>query len=182
MEKQLDIAKPNNREETVSDAVKSEDSQRYDKVYFEWDGMEYEFQDKSLRWFAIAGLISLAALAYVIYTQDWFMVAVVIIMDGLLYFYSKRKPMERHYQITRIGIYVDDTLYPFETMHSFWVVFNQNVKTLNFVFLKKYLPVFTVPVTSVDPLKLKAFSKKFLPEQERREELFADKLLRYLKI
>lgn len=170
--------------QTADDAIAAQGvpAENADKVYFAWDGVEYQKQDRGIKWFAIAIVISLAVLGYVIYTRDWFMVPAVFIVDFLFFLYQKRKPVTRHYQFTRLGLFVDDLFYPFDEMHSFWIVYNEKVKMLNLMFLKKYIPVFSVYLNDIDPLKIRNFLKDILPEQEKRGELFVDKLLRILKI
>ncbi len=182
MEKQIDISRLEKVEESQSQNDFQEQEVSADKVFFEWEGMEYEHEEKSFKFFLVAGLISLVVLAYLIYTKDWFMVPIVFIMDGLLYFYSRKKPRTLRYRVTKLGIFIDNYFYPFSEMHSFWLIYNQKVKALNLVSLKKYLPVFTISLENIDPLKLRNFLKTILPEQEKRGEVFVDKLLRLLKM
>jgi hypothetical protein len=152
-----------------------------DKEIFSWSASGLEKEHRSARWYIAAACIILAAIAYSVWQQDWFVIGIIVVVSAILFWYVfSVHPQEVSYRITPMGIYVDDRLYPFSEIHSFWMVYNNNVKTMYFALVKKYLPTIVVSLENVDPLLVKGFLLKKIPEQESRGEGLVDKFTRVL--
>lgn len=152
-----------------------------DKVVMSWEAPNFNKGDRTFKWYLVAGLIILALIGYSAWQRDWFVIVITIIVSGVLFWYIKTiHPTNITYKITPIGIYVDQVFYPFDEIHSFWIVYNEKVKNIYIAFRKKYLPTLVISIEGVDPVLLKGYMLKKIPEQEGREESLVDKITRVI--
>lgn len=149
-----------------------------DTVLLAWQSTK-EVREKDKKWFFLVGSVILFPIAYSVWTKDWFILIIIAILLPVLYFHSKNRTVENAaYKITPLGVYENEKFYPFAEIHSFWIVFNEKVRTLNIIFMKKYLPQLTIDISNIDPLKIRAVLGKKVPEQEKRGESMVDYLIR----
>ncbi|MDD3480883.1 MAG: hypothetical protein PHW75_01500 [Patescibacteria group bacterium] len=154
-----------------------------DKVIFEWSAPNFSKSDKTTRWYLIASVIIIAIIGYSAWQRDWFVIGITIVVSAILFWYVHSvTPHDVSYRLTPMGIYTDDRFYPFSEMHSFWMVYNQNVKNLYVALQKKYLPTLVLSLEDIDPVILKGYLVKKIPEQEDRGESTVDKISRIIGI
>jgi len=150
-----------------------------DRVLFEWSAPSFTKSERTYKWYLIVGAMILAIIGYSAWQQDWFVIGIVIVVSAILFWYVQAiVPHDVTYKITPMGVYVDDRFSPFSELHSFWLVYNDKVKNLYLIYRKKYLPALIINVASVDPLILKGYLMKKLPEQEDRGENLIDRFIR----
>lgn len=150
-----------------------------DRVLFEWSAPSFIKNERGLGWYLLAALIVLGIIGYSAWQRDWFVIGIVIVVTGILFWYLHAIiPHDVTYKLTPMGIFIDERFSPFAEMHSFWLVYNEKVKNLYLVFRKKYLPALVINVEKVDPLILKGYLLKKLPEQEDRGENLIDCFIR----
>ncbi len=154
-----------------------------DKAVFEWKAASFTQSEKGLKWYLAAAFVILAVIGYSAWQRDWFMIGIVVVVSGVMFWYQRAMtPHEVSYRLTPMGIYIDDRFYAYSEMHSFWLVYNQNVKSLYIVFRKRYLPALNINVEALDPMLLKGYLVRRLPEQENRDETLIDRLGRLLRM
>lgn len=152
-----------------------------EEVLLSWDAPEFLEHERDAKWYIGAAVLALGLLGYSLYTKDWFFAVVVVIIAIVSLRYLKIKPNIKKYGITRVGIYIDERFYPFDQLHSFWVVYQPPLKILNILSTRRYLPQLTIQLEDQDPVMIKNILKKFIPEQEKRGEAVMDKVSRILK-
>lgn len=149
-----------------------------DSVLLSWQSVK-KVQEKDKKYFLMVGAVVLFPIVYSVFTKDWFILILIAVLLPVIYFYAKNRGEEKgSYKITPLGVYENDRFYAFSEIHSFWIVFNEKVRTLNIVFMKKYLPQLTIDISNSDPLKIKAVLAKKIPEQEKRGESLIDYFVR----
>ncbi len=162
---------------------KAENEKLSEKILFSWEAPSFKSSDKTLKWYFIASFIILAIIVYSAWQKDWFIIGIVVIVSAVMFWYIHSvTPNNVNYKLTPMGVYVDDRFYPFSEMHSFWMVYNQNVKNLYIAFIKKYLPTLTINLENIDPVIFRGYLLKKIPEQEKRGESLIDKLTRVIGI
>jgi hypothetical protein len=150
-----------------------------DKVLFEWMAPNFSKSERTYKWYLAVGLAIIAIIGYSAWQKDWFVIGVTVVVSAILFWYLHSViPHDVTYKLTPMGIYADDRFHPFSEMHSFWLVYNEKVKNLYIVFRKKYLPALVINVDKIDPLILKGYLLKKIPEQEGREENLIDRFIR----
>lgn len=149
------------------------------KTVLSWKAPSFKKSERTTKWYLIAGLIVACLIAYSAWQGDWFIIVITIIVSAVMFWYVHTvNPTEVSYRITPVGLYVDDKFHPFAEMHSFWMVYNDTVKNVYIAFRKKYLPSLVVNTENIDPVLLKGYLLKKIPEQEGRDESLVDKLIR----
>jgi hypothetical protein len=152
-----------------------------DDILLSWQSYDFDLKPKTLKWYSLAILLIMLALAYLVWQKDWFTVVVFFIIISVGYWYLRTaKPKLVTYSITPLGINADGKLYPFSEIHSFWMIYNDRVKKIYIAFSKKYLPSLTITIKDVDPVVLKTILLRRIPEQEKRGEGIADKIIRII--
>ena len=150
-----------------------------DKEIFSWQAPSFSRKNKDPKWYVISIIFILIAIGYSVWQKDWYVIGIIVIVSAIMFWYVfSVHPKDVSYKITPMGIYIDDKLYPFSEIHSFWMVYNGNVKSLYLALVKKYLPTVVIGMENVDPLLIKGFLLKKIPEQEKRGESLVDKFTR----
>ncbi len=145
-----------------------------------WKAYEYEHKNNSTDWFWGVGVIAIAiAIAAIIYNNVLFAIFILLGAFTLL-MYAVRKPKEINFEINKRGVVVDNILYPYATIESFWIRENGHDKKLVLQSEKVLMPHIIIPLTSeVDHEFLHEFLSEFLEEEEHHESL-ADVVMDYL--
>jgi hypothetical protein len=165
--------------QNINLAGEAKDPSVSERVLFSWKAPSFTQNERSGKWYLIAAFLTLAIIAFSAWQQDWFMIGIVVVVAAILFWYIHAVvPQDIAYKITPMGIYADNRFYPYSEIHSFWMVYDQKVKNLYLIFRKRYLPALTINVEKLDPLILKGYLLKKLPEQENRTENIIDKITR----
>ena len=170
-------------QENMAGSSQAQPVQPGERALLSWEGQSFDRGEIGLNWYLFASLIIIGLIGFFIWRQDWFSVGITIIVSAVLFWYvHSSNPEQVSYKVTALGIYLNERFYPYSEIHSFWFVYNQSVKKLNVVFVKKYLPALQLDVTNVDPVILKTILLRRIPEQEKRDESMTDKLVRMLRL
>ncbi len=147
-----------------------------------WQAPEFSVYSRSWVYYLLTAIAFLAVVGYSIYSRDWFIIIIAVLLAGFFYWYPSIKPKDASYRITQLGIYINDRIYPYSEIHSFWIFINQKENKLNLIFNKKYLPQLSLLLLDLDPLMIRNTLNKYVPEQEGRTESLVDKFIRLLKL
>jgi len=147
-----------------------------------WEASEFRSYEHNWKWYVAILVASLGVIGYSVYSKDWFMIAVVVLVNVFLFFFAKKQPKTIQYRITQLGLYAGDHFYSYNEIHSFWLSLKDREKRLNLIFMKKYLPQLTILLDNVDSLQIKTVLGKYIPEQENRSDSLIDLLARILKL
>ncbi len=146
-----------------------------------WVAPSFGYKDKNIAWVLAVVVVFLGLVGYFIYSRDWFSVGVIAVVGVVLFWYvAKVRPSETEYSISDMGVTAGQHFYPFSDLHSFWLVYNNKLQTLNVAFTKKYLPSLTINISTVAPQDVKDLLARHIPEQEKRGESFIDRLIRLI--
>lgn len=152
-----------------------------EEALLSWDAPEFIDHDRDVKWYLSAVVLGIGLLAYSLFTRDWYFIVILVIVVPVAFKYLHIKPELKRYGISRVGITVDERLYSFDEIHSFWIVYQPPVKTLDILSTRKYFPNLTIQLGDQDPVIVKNILKKYIPEQEKRGEAFMDKVTRIIK-
>ena len=147
-----------------------------------WKAPEFIAYDKSAYWYVIAAIIGLALVGFAIYQKS----IITGIMFGLLtlvvIFYSRRSPRALTHKIDSLGITVGDTVHPYKTIKSFWIIYEPEYNTTLNLETTAYLNrEISLQLANQDPVVVRRFLKKFLFEDLEKEETITDTLARKLR-
>ena len=147
----------------------------------EWEAHEYNYYEKSLLWFLIYFIISFAILGLAVWFKNWTFVFLIILGASLIYIYALKPPRKIKMRIDARGITVEEKLYFYKDLKSFWIFYDPpHVKYLSLISKKLIVPQIKIPIGKQDPNEIRKMLLKFLPEEEH-EESFADILARIIR-
>lgn len=144
-----------------------------------WHAPEFITYEKGPDWYWAVGVISVTlAVAAIVFGNILF--ALVILIGAVaLSMQASRDPEIREFSIDRQGVQIDDTLYPYSSLVSFWVENNPHEQKLLLQSEKVWMPYIVAPIAEVDPEEVRNFLIQYLPEEEHQEPL-SQKIMEYL--
>jgi len=125
---------------------------------------------------AIVGLVGIALITYFAISQNYlasflFFLAGITVAIGL---YSKNKNTQNIIcKIKTEGVQINDDLYPYENLKSFWIFYDPPYHQELSIRSKKMFTggYIKIPLGEEDPLKIRKFLIKFIPEKKQEEAL-----------
>jgi len=144
-----------------------------------WDAPEHHHTEKNNDWYWAVGIITLtaASLAF-IFGNVIFGIFIIVGVFALLV-HSSRKPALIRIEINDRGVVIDNTLYPFLTLESFWIDAHEVPSRLLIKSLKTFMPYITIHIADVDPEEVRQLLLKYIAETEHHEPI-TQKLLERL--
>ncbi len=145
-----------------------------------WEAPEYEYIPKSPNWFWSVGIIAVAiAVASVLLGNALF--AILVLLAGFsVILFASRRPRKIWFSLTVQGIQIDNRLFPYENIRSFWIHYDPPHKKMLSIELKKiFMPGMLIPLSDNDPNVIREHLLKFIKER-RHEESFTEILTRLL--
>lgn len=146
----------------------------------EWVAMEYAYQEKTPDWFWALGIIALSTSIISIIYKNYLFAIFIILAAVALTFVGIRKPKAIRFTINKDGVKVDDRLYPYKNLKSFWIHESEKEKNLLVMSDSALLPLMSLPLMEDSPIaELREILLAYIPE-ERLEEPASHKIMEYL--
>jgi len=146
----------------------------------EWDGHAYEHKERSSDWFWAVGIITVAVVLTSIILGNIIFALLILISAFTLVLFINRPPETIHVVVNERGITKGNMLYPFETLHAFYIDIDHPHKKIILQSQKMLMPLIIIPLDdSVDLEKLEETLLKFIP-QEFMVLPFGERVLEYL--
>lgn len=149
---------------------------------FEWQAKEHTHRPKSPTWFAVlaAGITILVGLQLFLYFN--FIGAITLaLVGGLVYYIAQQKPAAVRYRILLDGIALNDTIYHWEDLDAFNIVYEPNeTKTVILRSTHRFSPYINMEVGDADPVQIRDILIEFVKEDQQIQEPLADIIARRL--
>ena len=147
----------------------------------EWTAPEFIKYEKGKRWFILVGFIALAIIIIAILLKNFLWVVITILIILVVYIYASKEPRKIKFSISGKGIQIDQRIYRFENLKSFWIFYEPpGIKELSLRSKKMLMPYIKIPLDKQNPAEIRKFLLKFLPERKHRESTI-DELARRSK-
>ena len=135
-------------------------------AFLEWFAYDREPRPKKEYWFLWPGAIALILMVFSIFARSYFFLAFVLFAFIVFMFYATREPRKYRFAVKQEGFFIDEKLYPFSQLKSFWVFDTPRMKELSLETSKILFPYLHIPLGSVNSAELKETLKPFLSEKE----------------
>jgi hypothetical protein len=145
----------------------------------EWTAPEFNYTPKDPDWYWTVGIIITTLVIISILSGNLLFAIVLIVGGSALSYQAGQKPELIEFSADQRGIRIDDTLYPYSSLQSFWVENNPHEQKLILQSEKTLMPYIIAPIEEVDPEELRHFLLQFLPEEHHKEPL-SQKIMEYL--
>ncbi|MEI8061806.1 MAG: hypothetical protein WCG97_00715 [bacterium] len=148
-----------------------------------WHTHEYEHREKSRDWFLAVGIITVSAFVIAILFNNYILSILIVVGGTCLILFGNKEPKHLRFEINGAGVLIDKILYPFGTLHSFWVENNDHLELPSKLFVrskKTFVPLINIPlIWEIDPEDVRAHLLAHLPEEEHHES-FSHHIMEYL--
>ncbi len=143
-----------------------------------WQEYEYVHHEKSSDWFWALGIIALSSAVTAIIFKNILFALLILIGAFAVALLAAKRPSLVHFEITRRGVSIDDVLYPFSTLKTFWINENEDEYgrlTLILESKRVMMPYIIIPIHSEVDIseieKIKDILLNKLDEKELREPI-----------
>ena len=151
------------------------------KDSMEWSAPEFFYFEKTEIWFVVSGLIVLALFVLALWTRNILFALMIILGYFSITAYAIKKPKDVAVNIGPQGIKIDNTLYLFDNLKSFWIFYEPpELKEIGLLSKKTIMPHIKIPIGEQNPVEVKKVLIKYLPEKKQDESLI-DNLARQLR-
>lgn len=162
--------------------MKKDNKNLYEDAVISWEAPEYVQHEKGWKWFVFAGLAVLALIAYAVSTSNWTLVVALVVLAAVYVWQHFYKPDHVKIIISEAGVKIGSREYPFHDIKSFWIYYNDQVKSLNLRSNSKFLPDVSIELGDQHPTELREFLCKHIREIEGKKETVSEALIRLLKL
>lgn len=135
-----------------------------------WQDYEHDHNEKSGDWFWALGIIAISSAVTAIIFKNILFALLIFIGAFTVALFAVKRPELVHFEITKRGIAIDDTLYPFNTLESFWIEDTEEdsvtliVKSQRFV-----MPYLIIPLRNTSESDIRQLLSIKLTEEEMHE-------------
>jgi len=146
--------------------------------HLEWKAPEFEYHPKNKSWVLIPGAIAVVLFIWSVLIGNYLFALLIILAYFSISIYAFKKPALVRVVITSQAIKVNQSLYEYENLSSFWIFYDSDgVKELSLKSKKTVMPYIKIPLGKENPVKVRQALIKYLSEK-KQEESFIDNLFR----
>ena len=138
-----------------------------------WEEYEHQHTEKSSDWFWIVGIIAVAGSTLAIYFGNILFGILILLAAFTAILQGNTKPKLSKFEISRQGVRVGDSLYPYSVLESFWVIDESENDRIIIRSKKAFLPYLILPFNSLytDAEEIRDYLLDYLDEEELEEPL-----------
>lgn len=160
-----------------------------------WKIPEYQGQEKTKRWYIVAGAISIALLAFAIFTQNLIFAIIIIFAAIIVVVLDGNKVGMLKVELSDKGVTVGKEFYEYEQIADFFIIYKpeQGIKTLYLEFKRFAMPTLpaneptrygwflwlinfartrlSIPLLDMNPIVIRRNLLKYLKENLERTEI-----------
>lgn len=162
-----------------------ENIENLEEEMYAWTVKEYDKHVRSKRWYIIAISLALALLLLAFFTGNFLFAVIIIIISLITILHDGQEPISLEVALTDEGVVVGRKFYDYDEIDTFSFVYkpSQGIKRLYFEFNNPVRPRLSFPLDNLDPLPIREFLLRYLPEDlERTDEPLSEGLARMLKL
>ena len=137
----------------------------------EWNAPEHYYYKRSPDWYWSVGIIAVTGAVLACIFGNVIFGILILASATALSLHASIVPRVILYQINDRGIVVDDTLYTFLNLHSFWIDHKHPTPKILLKSQKFFMPFISVPIDEVNPEDVRAVLLRYIAETEHIEPL-----------
>ena len=147
----------------------------------EWHGREHEHRARGVDWYWGVGLAGMTLALAALLFGNALLALLIAITAAVLAVFALHEPKTARFMLVPRGLVVDDKLYPFQTLESFWIddAHPHRAPKLIVKSSQPLMPLLVIPLEGVNIDAVHRFLAKRLPEEEQHEP-FSHRLLEWL--
>lgn len=141
-------------------------------VLIEWTAPEHEHYEKTADWYWWSGIIALIFLGIAI-SQASFLFAILIIISWItVVIHAARPARDIRHAVTERGLVIDNKLYFWKDLNSFWIFYEPPLRKEIILESKKaIMPRMRIQMGESGPMEIREHMLRFLHEREQEDSL-----------
>ena len=136
-----------------------------------WDAHEHIHTEKNNDWYWAVGIITITAAALSFIFNNIIFGILILVSAFALVVHASKKPRIIHVEINDRGIIINDILYPFLTLESFWIDAHERPAKILIKSHKTFMPYITIHIDEVDPEQVRDILLNYIAETEHSEPI-----------
>ena len=134
-----------------------------------WNAPTHLYVEKTSDWYWSVGIITLAlAVVAFLFGQVITGIFIIVAASALVIHAAKPAGIAR-YEVNDRGLMVDNVLYPFLSLESFWIPHDQFPPKLILKSHKLFMPLIVIYIDEIDPEEVREVMLKYIAETEHHE-------------
>ncbi|HUT96076.1 MAG TPA: hypothetical protein VMW82_00695 [Candidatus Paceibacterota bacterium] len=139
---------------------------------FTWEAPEFEKTEKNKSWFIFPAIIVIILGIIALITDNILFLILILLAFLTFYLYAKKEPRIIKFKVNERGIEVDNRLYAFDSIRSFWIFYNPPMeKEISFRSRKSFSPYIKISLADQNPNEIRKYLLRFLPEKRHKVSL-----------
>ncbi len=144
-----------------------------------WHAPAHFYVEKKPDWYWAVGIVTLALAAVAFIFGNIITGIFVVIGSATLVLHASRPPRTIRLEVNDRGLVVDNVLYPFLTLESFWIPHDETPPKLIVKSRKLLMPFIVVYIDEIDPEEVREVMLTYIAETEHQESLIKHILERF---
>lgn len=136
-----------------------------------WTASEYIHHAKSPTWYVVFGIVMLIIIGIAIKVGAWTFVLLAVVMTIALAAVATRKPKEMHYELSDVGLRINQNFYPISDFRAFGVANDGALYYITLIPTKRFMPAVTIYFEEKDGEQIVDILGAFLPMQQIEPDL-----------
>lgn len=171
-----DIIIKKHKKEDIEEVEKKDDIKKdvglESGTLISWSAREYDHNTKTPDWYWTIGILSIGLIAIAIMMKNALFVILIMLSGFTIALYSARRPNMVNFAITVRGVQINNSLYPYDDLESFWMHYDPpHKKELGIISKKVFMPRIVIPLGHTDPNDVRKHLIEFLEEKHHEEGL-----------
>ena len=139
----------------------------------EWSAYEHKHIRKSSDWFWVFGIITITGAVISIIFNNILLAIVILTGAFVIALNVAKKPNTINFKINKRGVIIDNKLYLYNSLESFWVEDNEEYGAPKLLIKSKkmFATHIIIPIKQVSPSEVRDYLIKYLDEEEDSEPL-----------
>lgn len=142
-----------------------------DRESLSWEAHSHEHVERSTDWYWALGVLALSGIVIAILFNNPLFAVIIALGAFSLGILASRPPRLYRVELDPRGITVDDNLFLFRSLESFWIDIETRDDVPHLIVSSRGLltPQLILPLIDIDPQRVQAFLSQYLEEKEQYE-------------
>jgi hypothetical protein len=136
-----------------------------------WNAHEHLHTEKKPDWYWMVGIITLALAAVAIIFGNIITGIFILVATSALVIHTAIPAKNIYHEVNDRGIVVDNVLYPFLSLESFWIPHDEFPPKILVKSRKTFMPYIVIYIDEVDPEEVREVLLRYIAETEHHESL-----------
>lgn len=146
-----------------------------------WQAPEFRHYPKNAAWYITLIIVAVLIIAFQLLQKDIFGAISILIFTIFVIIFSWQRPRLINIRLTTSGVAVDESFIPYKSIRYFWLVNNENHRTLNMETTAYLNRTLILQLDDQDPEQVRETLVKSVPEHPKTEETLAQRIMHRLK-